>query len=201
MQQHDTPIEAVRNRKNQKLFILVDDTLGTKFTVVNPTGEVLVLPDLLFDEDSIMVSPDEFATEFSPEQLEAYYQHQEKVALQAAQLKAASQRAQQTPQRIEPKKAPTPKREPRAKTPSIPARRGLGATWSSPRLTFYRHKIDPLHPKQTFKIVVEGTGEFEISKEDFLAHFNDVVMSPSYRADGLYTYPKVPEKASKYLKN
>jgi hypothetical protein len=67
-------------------------------------------------------------------------------------------------------------------------------------LTFYRHKIDPLDPKQTFKIVVEGIGSFEISKEDFVAQFNDVMMSPSYRAEGLFSYREVPEKAKRYIK-
>ncbi len=89
----------------------------------------------------------------------------------------------------------------RSKAPKEPVRRGLGATWDSPRLSFYRHKIDPLHAKQTFRIKVEGVGEFEISKEEFLLQFNDVVMSPSYRSDGLYTYTSWPEKAKKYLRS
>ena len=84
--------------------------------------------------------------------------------------------------------------------PKTSTRSGLGAAWNSPRLSFYKHKIEPLQPKQTFRITVEGTGCFEISKEEFLANFNDVVMSPSYRADGLFTYPSVPDKAKRYLR-
>lgn len=95
-------------------------------------------------------------------------------------------------------KKPSAPRKPRE--PQLPVRRGLGASWIAPRLTFYRHKIDPLHAKQSFKISIEGSGEFEITKEEFLAQFNDVVMSPSYRADGLYSYPAIPDKARRYFK-
>ena len=79
-------------------------------------------------------------------------------------------------------------------------RRGLGAAWTSPRLTFYKHKIEPLHAKQSFKVSVDGTGDFEMTKEEFLLQFNDAVMSPSYRSDGLYTYAQIPEKAWRYRK-
>jgi len=39
-----------------------------------------------------------------------------------------------------------------------------------------------------------------MTKEEFLLQFNDAVMSPSYRSDGLYTYPQIPEKAWRYRK-
>jgi hypothetical protein len=42
----DNTIEAVRNRKNQKLFIVVDDTIDARYKVINPAGETLILPDL-----------------------------------------------------------------------------------------------------------------------------------------------------------
>lgn len=192
----ELPIEAVRNRKTQKLFIVIDDTLGTRFKVLNPEGEMLVLPDLLFDEDMITVQPDQFGAEFTAQQLTALREFQEKAE---AQARAAAERPAPPPRVTiaAPAKKPTSSAK---RAPKVPERRGLGATWSSPRLTFYKHKIEPLHPKQTFRVTVEGVGTFEISKEDFLAQFNDAVMSPSYRADGLYTYPQIPEKAKRYLK-
>lgn len=190
-------IEAVRNRKTHKLFILVDDTLEMRYKVINPSGEVLVLPDALFDEDPLSVPADQFASEFTPEQLTALERFNTQVAAQA--------RITAPP---EPVKSDTSTRKPsspRRASSSRPApgtmRRGLGATWSSPRLTFYKHKIEPLHAKERFRIAVEGHGEYEFSKEEFLAQFNDVVMSPTYRSEGHYSYPAIPEKARRFLKS
>lgn len=195
----DSPIEAVRNRKTLKLFIIVDDTLENRYKVINPGGEIIVLPDLLFEEDPLLVAPEQIAAEFTAEQLDALAKHNEKLA---AAAKAQAER----PKPVTKAPPAEPPAKARSSSPRPPrkavdnGRRGLGATWSAPRLTFYRHKIEPLGMKQSFKILVEGAGDFEITKEEFLAQFNDVVMSPSYRADGLYTYPKVPDKARRYLK-
>ncbi|MBM4252853.1 MAG: hypothetical protein FJ146_12850 [Deltaproteobacteria bacterium] len=194
----DQPIDAVRNRKNLKLFIVIDDSLDFRYKVINPSGEVLILPDLLFEDDPIIVAPEDASTEFSPEQLSAYSEHLVKAAAAAAAAKLAASRPE-PPRRIVAEPAPRPKTRRQQSTP-IQTRRGLAASWSAPRLTFYKHKIEPLHPKQSFKITVEGTGDFEITKEDFVAHFNDVMMSPSYRADGLFTYPQIPDKALRYRK-
>ena len=194
-----TSIEAVRNRKTQKLFILVDDSLDMRYKVINPSGEVLILPDLLFDEDPVTVPADEFAVEFSPVQLDAYEKYLERKAIDEERERQQAKLAALEPKEPERKKI-IPAKKSAPKAPKLPPRRGLGATWTAPRLTFYRHKIDPLDPKQTFKIVVEGLGSFEISKEDFVAQFNDVMMSPSYRAEGLFSYREVPEKAKRYIK-
>lgn len=187
-------IEAVRNRKTQRLFIVVDDSLDMRYKVINPSGEVLILPDALFDEDPLTIPAEQFQAEFTPEQLKALEQFNAQVA---AQARAPS------PKPVVTNVADAPKRQvptKRSKAPTGPVRRGLGAEWSAPRLTFYRHKIDPLHAKQSFKIRVEGTGEFEITKEDFLAQFNDVVMSVTYRSEGLFSYPSVPDKARRFIK-
>jgi hypothetical protein len=195
-----TSIDAVRNRKTQKLFILVDDSLDMRYKVINPSGEVLILPDLLFDEDPFTVSANQFDAEFTPVQLDAYEKYLERKALDEERERQQEKLAALAPKEPERKKIP-PAKKSAPKGPRLPPRRGLGATWSAPRLTFYRHKIDPLDPKQTFKIVVEGLGSFEISKEDFVAQFNDVMMSPSYRAEGLFSYREVPEKAKRYIKS
>lgn len=193
------PIEAVRNRKTQKLFILVDDSLDMRYKVINPSGEVLILPDLLFDEDPVSVPPESVQAEFSSVQIDAHIKYLERKALEEARERMQPKTLQAEEREPERKKIAPAKRS-TSKGPKMPSRRGLGATWSAPRLTFYRHKIDPLDSKQTFKIVVEGTGSFEISKEDFVAHFNDVMMSPTYRAEGLFSYREIPEKAKRYLK-
>ena len=170
-----------------------------RYKVINPSGEVLILPDLLFDEDPVSVTPDQVEVEFTPVQLDAHIKFLERKALEEARERMQPKIVQDEERAPERKRVPTPKKStPRAS--KMPSRRGLGATWSAPRLTFYRHKIEPLDMKQTFKIVVEGTGSFEISKEDFVAHFNDVMMSPTYRAEGLFSYREIPDKAKRYLK-
>ncbi len=194
----DQPIDAVRNRKNLKLFIVIDDSLELRYKVINPSGEVLILPDLLFEDDPVIVQPEEATIEFSAEQLAAYAEHLKKAAAQAEADKLAALRPE-PPRRVVAEAAPRPRAKRQPSTPPQ-TRRGLAASWSAPRLTFYKHKIEPLHPKQSFKITVEGNGDFEITKEDFMAHFNDVIMSPSYRADGLFTYPQIPDKALRYRK-
>lgn len=189
-------IEAVKNRKTQKLFILIDDSFDLRFRVINPQGEVLFLPDALFEDDRVTVEADKYQNEFTPEQLSALERFNNQVAAQAREdnIIKTSEPEVSSPS---PKKPSTPRKR---SSESRPSRHGLGATWNSPNLTFYKHLIEPLHGKQTFKIKVDGSGEFEISKEDFLTIFNDVVMSPSYRSDGLFSYREIPEKARKYFK-
>jgi hypothetical protein len=195
----DTPpvAEAVRNRKTGKLFLIVDDTLDKRYRVINPAGEVLVLPDILFEEDVIPVTSTEAGDDFTAEQIAAFTQFKQEE--QERQKHAAQVAAQQaaTPRRtvVEPAAAPR-----RARTPSKPKSNasGLVASWNAPKLTFYKHKIEPLAPKQSFRVTVAGVGVFEMTKDEFLGQFNDVVMSPSYRADGLYAYPTLPTKAEKF---
>lgn len=188
-------IEAVRNRKNQKLFILVDDTLDMRYKVINPEGETLILPDVLFEEDPVSVPQSKCADEFSEVQLANY------VDFKTKQAHAARVQAERKPEPVRttvvaPKAAPTP----RKKAVPVSTKRGLGASWTGQKLTFYKHKIEPLAPKQTFRVVLDGVGTFEITKEEFLAQFNDAVMSQKYRAEGYYTYMALPEKARKYIK-
>ena len=40
----------------------------------------------------------------------------------------------------------------------------------------------------------------QANREEFLAQFNDAVMSQKYRAEGYYTYMALTEKAKKYIK-
>ncbi len=199
----DQPIDAVRNRKNQKLFIVVDDTIEARYKVINPAGETLILPDLLFDEDPVQVPPSEAAKEFSAEQLDALKIHREKVAAQEAFERS---RPKPPPRPVETIVVPPSKpRAPRSASPkkelNSSQRRGLGAQWSSPKLTFYKHKIEPLGNKQSFRISVDGTGDYEFTKEEFLSQFNDVCMSMSYRSEGQYSYSQVPDKAQRFKKS
>lgn len=195
----DSPIEAARNRKNAKLFIIVDDTLFSRFKVINPEGQVIILPDALFEEDTFSVTPEEALAQFTPEQMKAYEAWKIEAA-EAARREAERPKPPPTPQRIEvepPKKArPTARKVAK----HVPQRGGLAAQWNAPRLTFYKNRIEPLSPKQSFRVTVDGVGSFEMTKEDFTTHFNDVVMSPSYRSDGFFTYSEFPDKVRRWQK-
>ena len=150
-------ITAVQNRKNQKLFIVVDDSLGTRYKVINPTGEVIVLPDLLFEEDPIEVPLAEFADHFTDEQrssLERFLDEQ----LARAALEASRPKAPPRPPEPERLPAAKPRRESKLTARHQPSRSGLGASWTSPRLTFYKHKIEPLQMKQSFKSLLTESG-------------------------------------------
>lgn len=197
-------IDAVRNRKTGKLFILVDDSLGTHFRVVNPTGEILTLPDLLFDDEQTVIAEGDAPGAFTEEQLKAFSNYLDAEA-NAPRPKPAPVSASgshgDSPQRK--RLASTPSRRSASSTSKssrAPGPRGVVVTWSSPRLAFYRHKIEPLGSHQSFRVQVDGVGPFEIPKEEFLAVFNDVVMSPSYRREGFFSYPEIPDKARRFLK-
>jgi len=192
----DNTIEAVRNRKTQRLFIIVDDTLGARYKVINPAGEMLILPDLLFDEDPIPVPGNEANDHFTPEQLTAFEEYSTKAAEQA-RIEASRPKPPPTVHKVEPSK---PRPTARKVQKHVPVRGGLAAQWNSPRLTFYKNRIEPLSGKQSFRITIDGVGTFEMTKDEFTTNFNDVVMSPSYRADGLFTYPELPEKVRRYQK-
>lgn len=192
-----TTIDAVKNRKTQKYFVLVDDTLETRYKVINPTGEILILPDLLFEDDPVTVAADFFAEHFTPAQLESL----QKYTVKMASIVQAPKRPPPEPKRIVAESKSEPRKRAAAPKKKPTSRRGVGASWSAPRLTFYRHKIEPLDLTQSFRVEVQGVGIFEITKEDFLSNFNDAVMSPSYRADGLHVYKELPERAKKYLKS
>jgi hypothetical protein len=202
MQRIET-IEGVRNLKSGKLFVLVDDK-GALLQVINPQGEILNLPVGLFDEDPIIVSSDEFATQFTAEQVETLKTFNQQAAARAEnekqQLSAPPPTQRPQPPRPNSSAGSGPVKRPRSTKPAPSHYRMPPVTWSGTKLIFYRHKIQPLGPYQTMRIDVEDVGSFELTKEDFLAYFNDVVMTPSYQREGLFSYPEIPEKAKRFLK-
>jgi hypothetical protein len=185
-------IEAVINEKTGKHFILIEDLPGGRYKVINPNGEIITLPDTLFEEDQVTIGVKDYGQSFSDEQLKTLETFNEEVTKKQEWQDKTAKVAASTPQKIAPKRKSTPAQK--------GTRAGLAASWESSKLTFYKHKIDPLHPKQTFKVEIPSLGEVEISKEQFLSDFNDVVMSAKYRSDGLFSYPQFPEKAKKFIK-
>jgi hypothetical protein len=197
----DKIIEAVKNTRSTKYFILLDD-LDMRYRVVNPMGETLIVPANLFDIDVVAVSTDQFSDFFTPEQLATFTKHLERQAAEAERERLIRAMPPPPPRTVVAPPAPAPRSRSSSPRPKEKpgTRTGLAATWTSDRLTFYRHKIEPLHPKQSFKIIVTNQGEFEFTKDDFNKHFNDAAMSLTYRQEGLFAYPELPEKAQKYKK-
>ena len=65
------------------------------------------------------------------------------------------------------------------------------------RLCFRRNVIEPLGQNESF-IVVTPVGKFRMTKADFYSKFRNVVESRSYSENGLYYYPKLPERAERF---
>lgn len=69
--------------------------------------------------------------------------------------------------------------------------------WKSPRLRFYRDRIEPLDSLGRFRIETPH-GSFEMTKSDFHSVFSNVVQSESYRDHGYYHYRSPPKKALRF---
>lgn len=193
-------IEALRHLRTGKLFILIDDSLDSVYSVVDASGKMTKLSAQLFAEDALFISDDDPAyQEFSNEQLDFLSEFNERAAASAdvEKLRLSAIVKKPSPRTSTGgAKATRRKKEPVTRTAYYAA----PVSWESSRLTFFRHKIQPLAPRQQFRIMVDGIGEFEMTKEEFSIAFNDVIMAPSYRNDGIYTYPEIPEKARRFLK-
>jgi len=196
----DSSIEVLKNQRSGKLFVIIDDRHTDKVKVINPVGKSMFMPWDLFEEDTIFLTADDAQEQLSPEQLEALEALNQQALLQVEmQAKAQSRK-------LEEAKAPSLSR-PRSPSNSKPRKnpkehmRGLGASWSSSRLTFYRHHIEPLGPNQYFRIEVDGFGTIQMTRQEFQVAFNDVVMSTSYRSDGIFSYEELPEKAKRFLRS
>ncbi len=192
--QTESIVEVAVNIKTQKLFILLDD-LGGRLKLINPSGEIMDLPDSLFEEEIGTIESHEFQQKLTPAQMEKLNVFNNEMAAQADRAAQADQKILEKPELSQERK-PKKKREKK----DLIVKKGAPVSWNASRLTFFRHKIEPMNQKQSFLINVNGT-VYEITKEQFHSEFNDVVMSMSYRQDGLFSYPEVPEKALKFIKS
>ena len=172
-------VNAIRNTNSKILFILLEKTPDNKMTIINPQGKVLTVPEGLFEEP-FLVSHDRFIDTFTQEQVQAIEKYVSKSRSSSAKRDGSTVK----------------KRRKKAEPPKF----GVGAEWNSAKLTFYKHKIDPLSETQSFKITIEEVGIFTITKSDFCRLFNDVVISTSYWEEGSFTYSSLPDKAKKFIK-
>lgn len=200
MMASETTIEALKNQRSGKLFVIVDDRHPDKVKVINPFGKSMFMPWDLFDEDPISLDATEAQEQLTPEQLEALE------ALNQQAMFEVEMRAKEQSRKVREAQAPAtaPKRSSSNSKPRKHPKehmRGVGASWSSSRLTFYRHHIEPLGPNQSFRIEVAGFGTLQMTRHEFQTAFNDVTMSSSYRSDGIFTYDQLPEKAKRFLKS
>lgn len=205
-------MDGVRNIKSQKLFILLEDDGEDKIRVINPNGEVLFIPRELFEDVPVPVSDQDLNSTFTPEQLSSHSKYLEKVRFDelVEKERVAHEKAEHsvTMENIHRETLSGAQHAPtKSKTTDRPRKSresqgsgGIKATWTADIFVLYRHKIDPLKPKDYFCITVNGEGDYVIQKEDFLKVFNDVVMSYSYSKEGLYKFKETPDRAKKYLR-
>ena len=167
-------VSAIKNRNSQVIFVLIEESSDSKMKIINPEGKILTVPGGLF-ETPYAVSLTEVQSIFTPKQV---------ATIEKTFSKGRS-------------RSSTTKKK-KAKKSAL--KFGVGAEWSSSKLTFYKHKIDPLSETQSFKIVIEKVGIFVITKLDFCKLFNEVIISTSYWEEGSFTFSDLPEKARKFIK-
>jgi len=192
-------IEAVRNAKTGKLFIVID-VLSNRYRLLNPEGSFSSLSMDLFEDEPLLLESNKAAEVLSVAQLDAYLKYIDAEDAKA-DLDAKARQEVKSRQKVEaakPKKVAS--RSSRSKTSLNDMKTGVGASWSSSSLVFYKPQIDRLGAKQSFKVVVSGVGNFVITKSEFQSVFSDVVLSPEYKREGFFSYRDIPSKAMKFIK-
>lgn len=72
---------------------------------------------------------------------------------------------------------------------------GAGAaTYSATRLLFKAAVIEPLLDDESFRVITPD-GTFQFTKAEFYAAFPKLVLTASYRVNGIYHFPKIPSAA------
>jgi len=201
-------VEALVNERTGKYFIVLEWGGGDdgKITVINPNGDVLDVPTIIFKiDDPRTVEQAKYAQVFSPEQI-GKLERWEKERF-AADEKQKLQRAARASQSESSKSvAPRPRAGSSRKegiidrTTSSANRRPI-VQWAADSLVFYRHKIENLKPNDVFAIVIEGRGTLQMTKAEFQRTFNNIIMSSEYRTQGIYRYQDIPDEALPFLKN
>lgn len=199
-------VEAVKNERTGKLFIVLDwDVDGNKVRVINPTGDVLDVVKLIFKMDEpITIQAANYQTAFSEAQvakLSRWEQDQfaeaEKKRLEKAAR--ASQTATKKAAKAAKARAPSARKEGLIDRNATASGRRPVAQWQSSTLTFYRHRIESLKPNDVFSVVIEGHGTFQITKAEFQRVFNNVVMNADYRTQGFFKYEELPDEARAFI--
>jgi hypothetical protein len=197
------PIEALRNRRNGKLFVCLEAAESPgKVKVINPEGSTLIVLEELFDLEPVMVQVNDQAEHFTAAQIEALEKYRKEQAELAQWRRDNPQRVilDDPEERAERRSSSTPsERKPRKKlAPLLNVKGRVVAEWKADVLTFYRHRIEPLRDIESFVVHVEGQGSFKMTKAEFQRVFNNVVMSSAYRTHGIFKYPSIPAEAENF---
>ncbi len=200
-------VEALVNERTGKFFVVLEwgGSDEGKVKVINPNGDVLDVPTVIFKvDDPRTIDQSKFAEIFTSPQiakLETWQTEQYAEAERQRLQKAA--RASQSPS----SKSPSPKpragssrREGLIDRNQVSSNRRPTVQWSSESLVFYRHKIENLKPNDVFAIVIEGHGTLQMTKAEFQRTFNNIIMSSEYRSQGIYRYSEIPEEALPFIK-
>ena len=200
-------VEALVNERTGKFFVVLEwgGSDEGKVKVINPNGDVLDVPTVIFKvDDPRTIDQSKFAEIFTSPQiakLETWQTEQHAEAERQRLQKAA--RASQSPS----SKSPSPKpragssrREGLIDRNQVSSNRRPTVQWSSESLVFYRHKIENLKPNDVFAVVIEGHGTLQMTKAEFQRTFNNIIMSSEYRSQGIYRYREMPEEALPFIK-
>jgi hypothetical protein len=194
-------IEALRNQRTGKLFIILDPDVGSgKAKVINPAGEVLDVATVIFDIDGpVTITSAQYAESFAQAQLVKLenWESQIRAVDEKRRLERAARTSQARPQDAAKRRS---SRTDGLIAKSQGTRRPI-ASWSSDNLVFYRHKIEPLKTNDVFAVHIENVGIFQITKSEFLRVFNHVVMDQQYRTNGIYKFREFPDEAKSYLQS
>lgn len=177
----DLGLQVVKNKKTGALFVFVEDKAGINIAVISPEGQELQVPSVLFDDKRRLTSV-EIQSELTEAQIRAINSQKPKRRSSSGTTRKSS--------------GTTTRRKKAAKKGT---KVGLGAEWNSACLTFYKHKIEPLDPKQWFIVTVDGYGKVRMTREEFNAEFMDVILLEDYYQNGSYSYREFPEKAKKFI--
>jgi hypothetical protein len=175
----DVGLQVVKNKKTGSLFVFIEENAGINISVISPDGQELQVPSILFEEKRRLTT------------IEMQSQ------LTEAQIRTVNSQKPKRKTTTTRKASGTTTR--RKKAVKKGTKVGLGAEWNSTSLTFYKHKIEPLDPKQWFIITVDGHGKVRMTREEFNADFMDVILLEDYYQNGSYSYREFPEKAKKFI--
>ena len=199
-------ITCLVNKKNSSNFILLEEYSSGICSVINPKGEILHVGINLFEEEPLLVEEKDGLSYFSSNQIEVYKNYltqledrEKKLESMKVQKSKVDQAIDEYKKSVKKSSSSSSKRYSSSSFKTSSGYGGIVASWNSSKLTFYKHKIEPLSPLQKFSINIEGVGKFICSKKDFLSNFNEVVISFQYKNDGLYTFSTIPEKAMKFI--
>lgn len=209
-----TSVEAIKNERTGKLFIVLDWDVGdNKLKVINPNGDVLDVIKLIFKMDEpIKVQASKFHSDFTEAQVAklARWEQDQFEEIERKKLEKAARSSQKS--RVAKTKPAGGAKTPRARAGST-RKEGLidrkvtasgkrpVAQWEASQLTFFRHRIESLKPNEVFSIVLEGQGTFQITKSEFNRVFNNVVMNAEYRNQGVFKYDEIPEAAKAFIQS